>query len=145
MDIKKYLKDLKNKFDENDNYYQVYKIVNGKVSLIGNAGTAKEMNTIITDNLPELNKEGADYVVKITYDVQLKKYDLGPITMNASISQIINGKVSKKGLKNATIYYTVDELENQKLMKNDFKLLISALLNEEIESNPLKIYTRKSI
>ena len=34
---------------------------------------------------------------------------------------------------------------NQKLKKYDFKLLIKALLEEEIESNPLKIYTRKSI
>jgi len=48
-------------------------------------------------------------------------------------------------MKVNTVYFTEDELEEHKLKKNDFKLLINGLLNETIESNPLKIYTRKDL
>jgi hypothetical protein len=144
-EIKKYLINLKEKFDDNNNYYQAYKVINNKIILIGNASTKKDLNDLVTDQLQELICEGVIYVIKISYNISLKNYLKGPLSILCVIQEIKNGKLSKKNMKVNSIYYTEDELEENKLKKNDFKLLINGLLNDTIESNPLKIYTRNNL
>ena len=145
-EIKKYLENLKNKFDENDNYYQAYKMIKSKVILIGNASTKKELNDLVSDNLNDLIEENISYVIKVSYNISFKNYLQGPLSILCVINEITDkGKISKKNMKVNSVYYTEKELENFKLKKNDFKLLINGLLNESIESNPLKIYTRTSL
>ena len=61
------------------------------------------------------------------------------------ISPLIKGKISKKNMLSSVLFYTEKELETYKLKKGDFKLIIKGLLNESIESNPLKKYTRKDL
>lgn len=145
LEIKDYLVKLKQKFDDNDNYYQAYKVIDNQILLIGNASTKLELNELVEDNLEELVKEDVKYVIKISYNISLKNYLKGPLSITAVIQEIKKGKLSKKNMKVNTIYFTEDELEENKLKKNDFKLLINGLLNETIESNPLKIYTRKDL
>ena len=48
-------------------------------------------------------------------------------------------------MKSCTVYWTEKELEIHKLKKGDFKLIVKGLLNESIESNPFKKYTRKDL
>jgi len=144
-EIKNYLINLKEKFDDNNNYYQAYKILNNKIILIGNASTKKELNDLVIDYLPDLICEGVVYVIKLSYNISLKNYLKGPLSMTCVIQEIINNKLSKKNMRVNTIYFTENELEENKLKKNDFKLLINGLFNESIESNPLKIYTRKDL
>jgi hypothetical protein len=144
-EIKDYLVKLKQKFDDNDNYYQAYKVIDDQILLIGNASTKLELNELVEENLEELVKEDVKYVIKISYNISLKNYLKGPLSITAVIQEIKKGKLSKKNMKVNTIYFTEDELEENKLKKNDFKLLINGLLNETIESNPLKIYTRKDL
>ena len=145
-EIKKYLEKLKDKFDNNNNYYQAYKIIKKKVVLIGFASTKKELNELVTDNLINLLEEKVSHIIKITYNISLKNYLSGPLSIQCVINEISeSGKITKKNMKINTIYYTEKELEKYKLLKNDFKLLINNLLNETIDSNPLKIYTRKDL
>lgn len=145
-EIKKYLEGLKKKFDENDNYYQAYKVINNKMILVGNASTKKELNELVDENLSEFVDENVEYVIKISYNISLKNYLKGPLSILCVINKLTDkGKLSKKDMKVNTVYYTEDELEDYKLKKNDYKLVANALLNDIIESNPLKIYTRKDI
>lgn len=145
-EIKKYLEKLKEKFDNNNNYYQAYKIIKKKVVLIDIASTKKELNELINNNLIDLVEEKASHIIKITYNISLKNYLSGPLSIQCVINEITeSGKITKKNMKVNTIYYTEKELEKYKLLKNDFKLLINGLLNETIDSNPLKIYTRKDL
>jgi len=145
-EIKKYLEGLKKKFDENENYYQAYKVINNKMILVGNASTKKELNELVDDNLSEFVDENVEYVIKISYNISLKNYLTGPLSILCVINKLTDkGKLSKKDMKVNTVYYTEDELEEYKLKKNDFKLVANALLNDIIESNPLKIYTRKNL
>lgn len=143
--IEKYLIELKNKFDINDNYYQAYKIKNNKIILIGSTSTKTELNKAINENLPELIKEDIKYIIKISYNISIKNFLNGPISITATIQEINKGKLSKKNIKVNTVYYTLDELQHRKLLKNDFKLLVNGLLNNTIDSNPLKIYTISDI
>jgi len=145
-EIKKYLEGLKKKFDENDNYYQAYKVINNKMILIGNASTKKELNELVDEKLSEFVDENVEYVIKISYNISLKNYLKGPLSILCVINKLTDkGKLSKKDMKVNSVYYTEDELEDYKLKKNDYKLVANALLNDIIESNPLKIYTRKDI
>jgi hypothetical protein len=144
-EIKDYLEKLKQKFDDNDNYYQAYKVIDNQILLIGNASTKKELNELVEENLEELIDEDVKYVIKISYNIDLKNYLKGPLSILCVIQEIKKGRLTKKNMKVNTVYFTEDELEESKLKKNDFKLLINGLLNETIESNPLKIYTRKDL
>jgi hypothetical protein len=144
-EIKDYLEKLKQKFDENDNYFQAYKVIDDKIILIGNASTKKELNELVEENLEELINEDVKYVIKISYNIAIKNYLKGPLSIMCVIQEIKKGKLSKKNMKVNSVFFTEDELEENKLKKNDFKLLINGLLNETIESNPLKIYTRKDL
>jgi hypothetical protein len=143
--VENYLIKLQKKFNDDDNYYQAYKIKNNKIILIGNASTKTELNKVINENLPELIKEDIKYIIKITYNISIKDFLKGPVSITATIQEINKGKLSKKNMKVNTIYYTLDELQHRKLLKNDFKLLIKGLLNNTIDSNPLKIYTISDI
>ena len=145
-EIQKYLENLKKKFDENNNYYQAYKMIKNKVILIGNTSTKKELNDLVLDNLSDLMEENVSHVIKVSYNISLKNYLKGPLSILCVINEITDkGKLSKKNMKVNSVYYTEKELEDYKLKKNDFKLIINGLLNDTIESNPLKIYTRKDI
>jgi hypothetical protein len=144
-EINNYLIKLKKTFDDNDNYYQAYKIKNNKIILVGNASTKIELNKLIDENLPELIKEDIKYIVKITYNISIKNFLNGPISITAIIQEINKGKLTKKNMKVNTVYYTIDELQHRKLLKNDFKLLVNGLLNNTIDSNLLKIYTISDI
>jgi hypothetical protein len=144
-EIKDYLEKLKQKFDDNDNYYQAYKVIDNQILLIGNASTKKELNELVEENLEELIDEDVKYVIKISYNIAIKNYLKGPLSILCVIQEIKKGRLTKKNMKVNTVYFTEDELEESKLKKNDFKLLINGLLNETIESNPLKIYTRKDL
>jgi hypothetical protein len=144
-EIKDYLQKLKQKFDDNNNYYQAYKVIDNQIILIGNTSTKQELNELVEENLEELVNEDVKYVIKISYNIDLKNYLKGPLSILCVIQEIKKGKLSKKNMKVNSVYFTEDELEENKLKKNDFKLLINGLLNETIESNPFKIYTRKDL
>ena len=144
--VENYLIKLQKKFNDDDNYYQAYCIKNNKIEfLVGSASTKTELNKVIDENLSELIKEDIKYIIKITYNISIKNFLKGPVSITATIQEINKGKLSKKNIKVNTIYYTLDELQHRKLLKNDFKLLIKGLLNNTIDSNPLKIYTISDI
>jgi hypothetical protein len=144
-EIKEYLENLKEKFKTNENLYQAYKMKGSKITEIGNATSQKGLNEVISENLDELVDEEIDYVIKIFYNVSIKDYDTGPLSIMCLVSPLIKGKVSKKNTLSAVVFYTEKELETHKLKKGDFKLIVKGLLNESIESDVLKKYTRKDL
>jgi hypothetical protein len=144
-EIKEYLESLENKFETNENYYQAYKMIGSKIIDLGIASTQKGLNELISDSIDEMIKEEVVNIIKISYGVYIKKYMVGPLSITCSVVPLIKGKLSKKNTKTNTVFYTEKELETYKLKKGDFKLIVKGLLNESIESNPFKKYTREDL
>ena len=144
-EIKEYLENLDNKFETNENYYQVYKMIGSKIIDLGISSTQKGLNEIISESIDEMIEEEVSNIIKVSYGVYIKKYMVGPLSITCSVVPLINGKLSKKNTKTNTVYYTEKELETYKLKKGDFKLIVKGLLNETIESNPFKKYTREDL
>ena len=144
-EIKEYLENLKEKFDTNENYYQAYKMKGSKIEEIGIANTQKNLNELISENIDNLNEDEINYVIKVYYNISIKDFNVGPLSIMCMISPLIKGKISKKNMLSSVLFYTEKELETYKLKKGDFKLIVKGLLNESIESNPLKKYTRKDL
>jgi len=142
-EIKTYLDELKEKFL--DSKYQAYNIKDSKIELIGTAKTKNEIEEIITNNFKKI--KDSNNIAIILYNIKLKDYLVGPLTMKCTIQKIVNNKISKKisDIKINSINFTEKELEMYKLKKGDYKLLIKKLLNGNIESNPFITYTRKDL
>lgn len=144
-EIKEYLESLKNKFDSNDNWYQVYKMKGSKIEELGTSSTQKGLNELVSENINELCESGYTAVIKVLYSVSLGDYNVGPFSIYCSITPISNGRQIKKNSKTNSVFWTEKELEKYKLKKGDFKLIIKGLLNESIESNIFKQYTRSDL
>ena len=141
------LEKLKNKFAENENKYQTYKISGTKLVLISQANTKSEINKNISELLDDLVKKNMEQVIIIYYSISLKSDKVfGVLSMTCEIIPINEkGKLSKKNILVSSIHYTVKELEERGLKKNDYKILVSKLLNGEIDSEIKKIYTAKHL
>ena len=87
-EIKEYLEGLKEKFETNENWYQGYKMIGSKILEIGIASTQKELNELISENIDD---ENIKYVIKLYYNVALKNYTEGPLSVICIINPIING------------------------------------------------------
>ena len=137
------LEKLKNKFIENENKYQAYKISGSKLVLISHANTKTEINKNILELLDDLVKKKTEHIIIIYYIVSLKSDKVfGVLSMTCEIIPITEkGKLSKKNILVSSIHYTEKELENRGLKKNDYKILVNKLLNGEINSEIKKIYT----
>ena len=144
-EIKEYLENLKEKFDTNENYYQAYKMKGSKIEELGIANTQKDLNELISESMSDLIEENITNIIKISYGIYIKDYMVGPLSIACSVIPIINNKLSKKNMKVNNVFYTEKELETYKLKKGDFKLIVKGLLNESIESNIFKKYTRKDL
>jgi hypothetical protein len=134
---------LKNRFTENENKYQAYKLSGSKLVLISHSNTKSEINKNILELLEELVKKDTTQIIIIYYIVSLKSDKVfGSLSMTCEIIPINEkGKLSKKNILVSSIHYTEKELEERGLKKNDYKLLVSKLLNGEIDSEIKKIYT----
>jgi hypothetical protein len=141
-EIKEYLEELKEKFA--DNKYQAYMIKGSKIELLGVSKTKTELSKLIDDNLEDIIEKKGKYIAIILYNIYLKNFETGPLAIDCVIKTIVDGKISKKesNIKTNAIHFTENELEEYKLKKGDYKLLIKGLLDGSIESNPFKIYTR---
>ncbi len=144
-EIKEYLKTLKDKFDLNENWYQLYKMKGSKIEELGTSSTQKGLNDLVSENIDELCESGYTAVIKVLYSVSLGDYDVGPLSIYCSITPISNGRQIKKNGKTNSVFWTEKELEKYKLKKGDFKLIVKGLLNESIESNIFKQYTRSDL
>lgn len=144
-EIKEYLEELKEKFT--DSKYQAYMIKGSKIELIGVSKTKSEISNIIDENLEDIVENKGKYIAIVLYNIYLKNFETGPLAIDCVIKTIVDGKISKKesNIKTNAIHFTEKELETYKLKKGDYKLLIKGLLDESIDSNPFKIYTRKDI
>jgi len=147
-EIKEYLESLKNKSDSNENWYQLYKMKGSKIEEMGTSITQKGLNELISSKtIEELSELGYTGIIKVYYSISLTDYSTGtgPINVICSVIPISNGKQSKKNTKSNNVYWTEKELEKYKLKKGDFKLIVKGLLDESIESNPFKKYTRSDL
>ncbi len=144
-EIKEYLESLKDKFDSNDNWYQVYKMKGSKIEELGTSSTQKGLNELVSENINELSESGYTAIIKVLYSVSLKEYDIGPLSIYCSVIPISNGRQIKKNSKTNSVFWTEKELEKYKLKKGDYKLIVKGLLDESIESNILKQYTRSDL
>jgi hypothetical protein len=144
-EIKEYLESLKDKFDSNDNWYQVYKMKGSKIEELGISSTQKGLNELVSNSIEELCDSGYTAIVKVYYTVSLKEYNVGPLSIGCSITPISNGRQIKKNTKANSVIWTEKELEKYKLKKGDFKLIVKGLLDESIESNVFKQYTRSDL
>ena len=141
------LEKLKNKFTENENKYQAYKLSGSKLVLLSQANTKSEINKNITDLLDDLFIEKIKQIIIIYYMFSSKSDKVfGVLSMTCEIIPINEkGKLSKKNILVSSIHYTEKELEERGLKKGDYKILISKLLNGEIDSEIKKIYTAKNL
>jgi hypothetical protein len=145
-EIKEYLESLKNKFDSNENWYQLYKMKGSKIEELGTSTTQKGLNELVSSKtIEELSESGYTKIIKVYYSISLLDYNVGPLSITCSITPISNGKQSKKNAKSNGVFWTEKELEKYKLKKGDFKLIVKGLLDESIESNPFKKYTRSDL
>jgi len=144
-EVKEYLKTLKDKFDSNENWYQVYKMKGSKIEELGTSSTQKGLNDIVSENIEELCESGYTAVIKVLYSLTLSDYNVGPFSIYCSVIPISNGRQIKKNSKTNSVFWTEKELEKYKLKKGDFKLIVKGLLNESIESNIFKQYTRSDL
>ena len=144
-EIKEYLEELKEKFA--DTKYQAYYMKTSKLELIGTSKTRAEIMNLIDENLDDIVEKKAKYVVIVLYNIFLKNFETGPLAIDCTIRTLVDGKISKKvsDIKSNAIIFTEKELESYKLKKGDYKLIIKGLLDDSIESNPLKTYTRKDL
>jgi hypothetical protein len=145
QEIKEYLESLKEKFA--DNKYHAYTIKGSKIELIGTSKTNSEINELIDENLEDYVEKKITYIAIILYNIRLTKFVDGPVSVKCTIRTIKNSKLSTKvsDIKINSIHWTEKELEKYKLKKGDYKLIIKGLLDETIESNPYKVYTRKDL
>ncbi len=144
-EIKEYLESLKDKFDSNDNWYQVYKMKGSKIEELGTSSTQKGLNELVSENINELSESGYTAIIKVLYSVSLKEYDIGPLSIYCSVIPISNGRQIKKNSKTNSVFWTEKELEKYKLKKGDYKLIVKGLLDESIESDVFKQYTRSDL
>lgn len=144
-EIKEYLESLKDKFDSNDNWYQVYKMKGSKIEELGTSSTQKGLNELVSENINELSESGYTAIIKVYYTISIKEYNVGPLNVSCSITPISNGRQIKKNSKANGVFWTEKELEKYKLKKGDYKLIIQGLLDGSIESNPYKTYTREDL
>ena len=144
-EIKEYLEELKEKFA--DTKYQAYYMKSSAsgLELIGTAKTKTEIMNLINENLDDIIEKKAKNIAIILYNIYLKNFEIGPLSINCTIKTLVDKKISKKegDIKINTIHFTENELENYKLKKGDYKILIKGLLDESIKSDVFKIYTRK--
>ena len=141
------LEKLKNKFVENENKYQAYKLSGSKLVLLSQANTKYEINKNISDMLDDLVKDNVQQIIIIYYMISLKSDKVfGVLSLTCEIIPITEkGKLSKKNILVSSIHYTEKEFEERGLKKGDYKILISKLLNGEIDSEIKKIYTAKHL
>ncbi len=144
-EIKEYLKTLKDKFDSNENWYQVYKMKGSKIEELGTSQTQKGLNELVSENIEELCESGYTAIIKVYYTISLGEYDVGPLSIGCSVTPISNNRQIKKNSKTNSVFWTEKELEKYKLKKGDFKLIVKGLLDESIESNIFKQYTRSDL
>lgn len=141
QEIKEYLEKLKEKFIKNNNKYQAYIKEGSKLIPIGNDNTMSKIKTLLDNNLPNSGK-----VIIVYYTFIMKNYSYGPLSLVCEIYSINEkGKLSKKDVKSAGIYYTEKELEERGFKKNDYNLVAKKLLKGTIESGIKTKYTISDI
>ena len=118
-------------------------MIGSKIIEIGIGTTQTDINNIIKEEIEQ--DDEIKYIIKVFYGINMDSKMIGPLNVGCSVIPIINGKQSKKNMKVNNVYWTEKELETYKLKKGDFKLIVKGLLNETIESNPFKKYTRKDL
>jgi hypothetical protein len=116
-----------------------------KIEELGTSSTQKGLNELVSENINELSESGYTAIIKVLYSVSLKEYDIGPLSIYCSVIPISNGRQIKKNSKTNSVFWTEKELEKYKLKKGDYKLIVKGLLDESIESNILKQYTRSDL
>ena len=145
-EVKKDLENLKEQLDSNENKYQAYKKKGSKLNLFANSKTKTEINQLIIDNLDDLVKDEIKLVFIIFYNITMKGFLYGPLSIVCEVYPINeNGKYSKKESHAGSVVYTESELESRGLKKNDYKILIKKLLNKSIEYGLKKKYTAKHL
>ena len=145
-EVKKDLENLKEQLDSNENKYQAYKKQGSKLILFGHANTKTDINQILSDNLDELVEDEIKIVVIIFYNITMKGFLYGPLSMVCEVHPINDkGKFSKKDGYVGSVIYTESELESRGLKKNDYKILVKKTLNKTIEAGLKKTYTAKHL
>lgn len=145
-EVKKDLENLKEQFESNENKYQAYKKKGSKLILFAQSKTKSDINKLLSDNLDDLVDEEIKLVFVIFYNITMKGFLHGPLSMVCEVHPINEkNKFSKKDEYTGSVVYTESELESRGFKKNDYKILVKKTLNKTIESGLKKTYTAKHL
>ena len=142
---KKYLEDLKEKMNVNEERIVIYKKKGTKLVKVFSGNKTKEVSKLLKEHIKQGYKEG-DRFLRITYAFYISEWLYGPLSMTGELLYIDeDGDVDDEKSKVTVIHYTLQEIESRGFKTGDYKKLYNRLNNGTLESGMKKIYNAKHL
>lgn len=139
-------KDMKYYLEDDYNMYLGFEIYNnGEIEEAGFGIRKNEFIDLVNTKIESAKKYGRisrmKYFVRFHIHINLYDYMYGPLKITCIINKVVDNDVEEEPYKIGTIYYTNDELMEKRFNIRDIEVLMNALLNDELSSNPIDINT----
>jgi hypothetical protein len=132
--------------EDDYNIYMAFEVYhNGTIESIGYNIDKNDFIKTFENRINEATESKAilkiKYIVRFIININFNEYLYGPLKVSCIINKVEDGILEEEPFKIGTIYYTNDELLSNKFNIRYIEVLMNALLDDKISSNPIDINT----